>query len=118
MLTLHLHQLQFHAYHGLYEHENFIGNTFEIDADVVVAVDESEPITRLHQTLSYAIVYDIIKHRMQQPTPLLETVAQDLTRLIKAADDRVGSVIITIKKLSPPIENFQGIVGVSYQKVY
>jgi dihydroneopterin aldolase len=116
MITLQLHNLQFHAYHGLYEQENFIGNTFEVDADVVV--DVQDQITRLHQTVNYATVYSVIKQRMQQPTPLLETVAQELTRIIHDIDNRIRSVSITIKKLSPPIENFQGTVGVSYKKEF
>ncbi len=111
MLTIHLHNLQFHAYHGLYELEKFSGNTFEIDVDVVV--DVNEKITRLSQTVNYATVYETIKVRMQQPTPLLETVAQEITGHIRNIDERIRSVNISIKKLSPPIENFQGSVGVS-----
>ncbi len=116
MLTIHLHNLLFHAHHGLYELEKFTGNTFEIDVDVQVDVDEK--ITRLQQTVNYATVYNVIKQRMQQPTPLLETVAQELTQLIRNIDDRIRSVNITIKKLSPPIENFQGTVGVSFKTVF
>ncbi|MEO6722748.1 MAG: dihydroneopterin aldolase [Ferruginibacter sp.] len=116
MITLQLHNLEFHAYHGLYEQENFTGNTFEIDADVVVDVEDQ--ITKLNQTVNYATVYNIIKKRMQQPTPLLETVAQELTLVIHDIDSRIRSVSITIKKLSPPIENFQGTVGVSYKKEF
>jgi 7,8-dihydroneopterin aldolase/epimerase/oxygenase len=116
MITLQLHNLEFHAYHGLYEQENFIGNTFKIDADVVVEVEDQ--ITKLNQTVNYATVYNIIKKRMLQPTPLLETVAQELTRGIHDIDSRIKSVSITIKKLSPPIENFQGTVGVSYKKEF
>ena len=116
MLTIHLHQLHFHAYHGLYELEKSSGNTFEIDVDVMLNVDEK--ITRLNQTLNYATVYDIIKQRMKQPTPLLETVVQELTDLIRNIDDRICSINIRIKKISPPIENFQGIVGVSLKTDY
>ena len=116
MLTIHLHQLHFHAYHGLYELEKSSGNTFEIDVDVMLNVDEK--ITRLNQTLNYATVYDIIKQRMKQPTPLLETVVQELTDLIRNIDDRICSINIRIKKISPPIENFQGVVGVSLKTDY
>lgn len=111
MLTIHLHRLQFHAYHGLYDLEKFSGNNFEIDVDVEVEINEV--ITRLHQTLNYATVYEVIKKRMLHPTPLLETVAQEMTTLIHDMDERIRSIRITIKKLSPPIEHFEGVVGVS-----
>lgn len=116
MLTIHLNQLQFHAYHGLYELEKSSGNTFEVD--VAVTVEVQEKITRLNQTLNYATVYEVIKHRMQQPTPLLETVAEEITESIHNIDTRIRSIYITIKKLSPPIENFQGTVGVSIKTDY
>lgn len=111
MLTIHLHRLQFHAYHGLYDLEKFSGNTFEVDVDVIV--DVNEKISRLNQTVNYATVYEIIKHRMQHPTALLETVAQELTDQIHDVDDRIRTINITIRKLSPPIEHFQGVVGIS-----
>lgn len=110
MLTIQLQNLKFHAYHGLYDLEKFSGNTFIIDVDV--AVEINDPITRLHQTVNYATVYEIIKMRMQHPTQLLETVAQEIIQLIRNIDDRIRLVNISIKKLSPPIENFQGTVGV------
>ena len=113
MLTIHLHKLLFHSYHGVYEEEQLLGSEFEVNADIVL--NTNEQLTKLRQTVNYVTVYEIIKQRMQQSTPLLEAVAQDLTQSIHKIDDRIKSVSITIKKLSPPIENFQGEVGVRYK---
>ena len=113
MLTIHLHKLLFYSYHGFFEEEQVLGNEFEVNADIVV--DTTDQITSLRQTVDYVTIYNIIKQRMQQSTPLLETVAQELTRAIHKIDERIKSVSITIKKSSPPIENFQGIVGVSFK---
>ena len=116
MLTIHLHKLLFHSFHGVYEEEQLLGNDFEVNADIVL--DTNEQLTKLRQTVNYVTVYEMIKHRMQQPTPLLETVAQELNQAIHKFDNRIKSVNITIKKLSPPIENFQGEVGVSYKTAF
>ncbi|MEP7145328.1 MAG: dihydroneopterin aldolase [Ferruginibacter sp.] len=116
MLTIHLHKLLFHSFHGFYEEERILGNEFEVSADVVV--DTPEQVTTLRQTVNYITIYDTIKQRMKQPTPLLETVAQELTQAIHKIDERIKSVSITIKKSSPPIENFQGLVGVSYKREF
>ncbi|MBC7889725.1 MAG: dihydroneopterin aldolase [Ferruginibacter sp.] len=113
MLTIHLHKLLFHSFHGYYEEEQILGNDFEVNADIVV--DTIGQVTSLRQTVDYVTVYDIIKQRMFQATPLLETVAQELAQAIQTVDERIRSVSITINKLSPPVENFQGIVGVSYK---
>ncbi len=114
MLTIHLHNLKFFAYHGLYEEEKKTGNNFEMNVDVIA--DIPGDITKLEHTVDYAVVYQIIENRMKKPTALLETLLQDLAEKIREHDNRIKSISITIKKLSAPIKNFNGIVGVSYKK--
>jgi len=116
MLTIHLHKLLFHSFHGVFEEEKILGNQFEVDVDI--EMDGREHITNLSQTVNYVAVYSCIKERMQLPTPLLETIAQDLIDAIHHMDEKILSVSITIKKTTPPIENFQGIVGVSCKTVF
>jgi len=114
MFTIHLHHLKFFAYHGLYEEERKAGNNFEMDVDVVADIPGT--ITKLEQTVDYAMVYAIIDERMKQPTALLETLVHDLVEKIHDYDNRIKSVSISIKKLSAPIKFFNGVVGVSYKK--
>ena len=114
MFTIHLTNLYFFSFHGLHDEERILGGGYEVNADVSFA--EHESIIALHQTIDYAKIYAIIKQRMNLPTALLETVAQDLAQLIYSMDNRVKSVSINIKKLHPPITNFQGSAGVSYKK--
>jgi len=116
MFTIHLHNLKFFAYHGLYEEERKTGNNFEIDIDVVADIPGT--VTKLEQTVDYAAVYYVVENRMKQPTSLLETLAYDLAEKIHQYDNKVRSVSITIKKLSAPIKFFNGIVGVSYKKEF
>jgi hypothetical protein len=40
-----------------------------------------------------------------------------MSQAIQRLDNKIATVSITIKKLSPPIENFVGEVGVTYQSV-
>lgn len=116
MLTIQLHQLHFFAYHGLFEQEKKTGNNFELDVDI--QVDAPAKITSLKHTLDYVTVYEMIEKRMEQPTALLETVAQELVEKIHELDSRVKRVAITIRKLAPPIKNFKGYAGISYKKEF
>ena len=116
MLTIQLHQLQFIAYHGLYEAEKINGNHFELDVDI--EMNTPEGITTLGQTLDYVAVYEIINSRMKQATPLLETLAEDLVALIRLQDERIKSISLVIKKLTAPIPDFKGIVAVKIKKEY
>lgn len=114
MFTIHLHNLRFFSFHGIHEEEQMLGNDFEVSADVTF--NTTAVITHLQQTINYVKIYEVIKQRMNTPTALLETVAQDLAALIYQADNRVNSINIHIKKIYPPIANFTGSVGVSYKK--
>lgn len=114
MLSIHLNKLKFHSFHGMHEEEKILGN--ELELNITVLVNSEEKIVSLKQTVNYVTLYEIIKQRMDKPTPLLETVAQDLAEMICSFDDRIRSVEINIKKLNPPIHNFHGQISVSYKK--
>jgi dihydroneopterin aldolase len=105
----------FHAFHGLYEEEKKNGNNFVVNVDI--EVDTEGIISDLQQTVDYVEVFQLIQKRMLQATPLLETLAQEMSQAIQRLDNKIATVSITIKKLSPPIENFVGEVGVTYQFV-
>jgi len=114
MFTIHLHNLRFFSFHGVHDEEQVLGNDYEVSADV--SFDTAGAITKLHQTINYVKIYEVIKQRMNTPTALLETVAQDLADGIYQIDKRITSISISIKKVHPPIANFTGSVGVSYKK--
>ncbi len=116
MLSIHLHNLKFFAFHGLYEEEKNNGNNFEVDAEV--EIDTDKKIISIEQTIDYVILHEIICKRMQQATPLLETLAQDLAEMIHEADNRIAHISIRIKKISPPIKNCTGSVGVTFTKSF
>lgn len=114
MLSIHLHQLQFFAYHGIYEEERVSGNQFEVD----IRIDyqpESIPVKHLSDSIDYVQVYDLVNMRMSIATPLLETLVTELADQILATFLKAEVVFISIKKLHPPIPDFKGSVGVSFE---
>ena len=116
MYTIHLHQLSFRGFHGIHEEEQTIGNTFIVDVDVHMNIHQA--INTLADTLDYVRCYEIIKNRMNQPTQLLENIAEDIISTIQAADNRVSSIRCTIQKQSPPIQHFVGSVGITLNKSF
>jgi len=116
VFTIHLTNLQFHSFHGIYEEEKLLGNLYEVNVELTV--DGTEAVTELDQTVNYESVYAITAQRMSIATPLLETVAQDLANLLYAADNRTRSVKVNIQKKYPPFATIQGAVGVTYKKEF
>jgi dihydroneopterin aldolase len=117
MITVHLSNLSFHAFHGVVEGESTLGSNYEVD--VTVNYDEGEvPLNELNNLVNYADVYEIVKKRMAIPTPLLEEVAEAMIRKIRHQYKQVTEIAVSIYKLQPPIPNFQGKVGITLHKVF
>jgi 7,8-dihydroneopterin aldolase/epimerase/oxygenase len=114
--TIHLHHLNFFSFHGVHEEERILGGAYEVNIDINFSAKAA--ITALEQTIDYVGIYELIKQQMNQPTALLETLAQNMAEAIHTFNTLTEAVTISIKKLHPPIENFQGLVGVSYTKKF
>lgn len=114
MFTIELNNLSFTARHGVHAEEKILGNTYEVN--VSLSTNVVETVTELSQTVNYVTVYDVIKQRMEVPSALLETVAQELAMAISALDERIRSISVTIRKKYPPLLGMDGTVGVCYKK--
>lgn len=117
LMKIELTDLRFFAYHGLYAEERKIGNAYEINLIISYAI-KSEIITDIAETINYAAVYDLVKNEMINPADLLETVAMKIVKRIHDSFPQAKKIEIAVYKLHPPIEKFQGKVGVNYQREY
>lgn len=115
MFSIHLNQLQFYSYHGLYEEEKIIGGKFEVNAIVYYNIDKEKDF-KITDCLNYVSVYEIIKTSMLNPTELLETVSNNIAQNILARFSNVTEVNISITKRNPPIHQFEGSITVSMNK--
>ena len=114
MLSIHLHHLRFHAHHGLYKEEKIVGNEFEVEVTVKYYPPEI-PVIEIHQTIDYASIYKLVDERMKQTVDLLETFVSDTALGILHQFKLAEEVYISIKKMHPPLLNFEGNVGVSFE---
>lgn len=117
MLKISLHNLIFHAFHGLYKEEKATGNDFEVNLDVYFT-EPAEIITNLQDTINYAVLYKLVKDRMNIPEPLLETIAMDIAQQVKKQFPIVCEINVSVSKINPPLLNFQGETSVTYHKQY
>jgi dihydroneopterin aldolase len=113
MLTIELNGLEFFAYHGLYAEEKILGNTFMVEARIRYRPAQTV-LRHLEETVDYTQVYALIRERMQQPTPLLETVVSELAVALLQRFPLAEEVEIALHKQHPPVPQFRGSVGVRY----
>ena len=114
MLSMQLNNLMFFAFHGLYEEEKLIGGLFEVNIKIDY-LPQTPLITRIEETIDYTSVYSLVKKYMSVSTPLLETVAMNITYSILENFSLAEEVEVAIKKLNPPIVAFEGSVQVAYK---
>ncbi len=117
MVTIELQNIRFHAFHGIYEGEKKTGSAYDVSVKVIY--DEgSSGFDNLENTINYVEVFDILKQGMQTPTPLLEKVAQGIIEAVKQRWPFSVEIMVSVFKLEPPIENFQGKIGVTIHKQF
>ena len=109
--TIHLVDIILHGYHGLFEEEKFVGNTFKINVTVVYT-PSTFPITNLPDTIDYGAVFQILKGHMQLATPLLETLAANFCLSVFEKFSTAQEISIHIQKMVPPIAGMVGSVAV------
>ena len=95
--------LEFHAYHGVYPHERESGNWFEVDISVETDFSTGANRDELEGTVNYETLFQIIKLEMEQPSKLLETVAEKVVADVLKELPAVLEVQLKISKINPPI---------------
>ncbi len=113
-MEVHLKNIRIYAYHGIHNGEEIIGNEFEINLTVSFPLQQNNTLT-IHDTVNYATLYKIVKDKMAIKKDLLEQVACDIANEIMAGFLLIESVEISIYKSHPPIEKFEGSVGVTHR---
>ena len=117
MVTIQLQNIRLHAFHGIHEEERKTGSLYEVDMHVNYKEGNAR-FNSLANTISYVDLFELIKQRMLLPTPLLEKVCLDIIEDVQISFPFINAVSISIYKLHPPIENFEGRVGVTISRKF
>lgn len=117
LITLHLSNLRFFAYHGVHEEEKLLGNEFELNISASF-FSTKLVIESIDDTINYAEIYALAKSEMLQPRELLETFLSQLAEKIREAYPQVVKLKMSLYKLQMPLTNFDGRIGVELEKEY
>lgn len=116
MITIHLDDLRFFAFHGIHQQETKAGGDFLVH--LTVQYPELSNHHTLDSTIDYIVLYDIVKQYMSLPTALLENVAERICEKIKSRYTQVSKIEIKITKLRPPIPGINGSTGITLHRSY
>lgn len=81
--TIHLHNMQFYAFHGVNPEEKILGQRFEVDVALSVDARPAGLSDDLRQTINYAQVYKVVKRIVEEERfDLIEALAERLATRI------------------------------------
>jgi dihydroneopterin aldolase len=112
LMTIEVKDMRVYGGHGVHDEEALAGNEFLVSVSVSFQPEGS--ISSLSQTVDYVKLTEIIRKEMKERKQLLESLAQNIATEARAAFGNTKHVSVNIRKLTPPISNFTGTVGVIY----
>lgn len=99
-----LHNLQFHACHGVLEWERTVKQAFTVTVALQVDLRTAGQTDHLDDTINYAQVVDVIAEIMAgPPLHLLEALAHQISQTLIGLDGRIAQVIVKVCKVHPPV---------------
>lgn len=107
----HIHDLQIHAFIGLYEEEKRVGNDFLVDISYSAPYEKAAGSDELNDAVNYGEICRITEETFQIKCNLLEQIAEQLVTTLKQHFPQIQDLSITITKLNPPVS--QKVRGIS-----
>jgi dihydroneopterin aldolase len=115
--TIFIDGLSLHAYHGVMEHEQRVGQTFAIDLSLDIDLAEASRSDKLANTVSYDQVVDVASRAFcGQRYRLVEAAAGAVADAVLTAFPPVLSLRVTVHKPHAPIAATFEDVGVSIER--
>ena len=100
---IYLHDVSFHAFHGVLPQERAVGADFVVNLRVGYDVTKAMETDDVADTLNYAQLYELVRREMDLPSNLLEHVAGRIVKAVNTAFPAVTSIDLKLTKLNPPM---------------
>ena len=102
-----LENLEFFAYHGMYDFEKINGGKFRVDITLTENVADNKNYALIGDVLDYEKVFAIVNSEMEIPRDFIETVAQSIITKLKTDYNHLENITVKITKYNPA-GNFDG----------
>jgi dihydroneopterin aldolase len=99
-----LNSMQFYAFHGVYEQEQHIGNTYFVDVKLGGDFQTACQSDRIEDALDYGSVFHEIQEEMQKPCKLIEHLAENICQRLKKTFTQIQQIEIKVTKQNPPLQ--------------
>ncbi len=111
-----MEEIEFYAYHGVYDEEQKIGGKYLVDIELDFNFEKPSTSDDLADTINYSEVYEILKKEMSKPSRLIEHVAGRILNTLFQEFEILDYARIKLSKVKPPIEGQVKSVAVLSEK--
>src|SRR5574344_150528 len=98
-----INDMEFYAFHGCFSEEQAIGTHFKVNLMLEVDTSKAQASDNIADTVNYLDVYQVVKQEMEQPSHLLEHVADRIGKAVLRKFHEVKSLKVKVSKLNPPL---------------
>jgi 7,8-dihydroneopterin aldolase/epimerase/oxygenase len=98
-----LNHMQFHAFHGVFEQEQKVGNTYFVDLKIGADFSKAFKTDQIEDTINYASVFHEIQDEMKKSCNLIEHLAENICKRLKSSFKEIQSLEIKLTKQNPPL---------------
>lgn len=103
MNSITLFNIRIYAYHGCLLEESKIGSEYCINLTVEYDLIPSAISDKLHKTVNYDILNQIVHQQMRIRSNLLENVAYRIIKAIRSYFNDIQTIKLSLAKINPPI---------------
>lgn len=114
--TIILQNCSFFARHGLLEQEEVLGQRFFVDAEMEVEAGDALETDDIENTVDYGVAFAVIeKIVVGQRRYLIEALANDIAKALRARYPQIVWLRITVRKPSAPVPGILDYAQVSVE---
>ncbi len=95
--------IKLYGYHGCMDEEGKVGRTFVVDVTLEADLKKAAASDKLHDTIDYVKVYEIVKEEMAVRSKLIEHAAKRIYDHLRKRFPQVTTAEVKVTKLDPPI---------------
>ncbi|MFX3673715.1 MAG: dihydroneopterin aldolase [Paenisporosarcina sp.] len=102
---IHVNEMEFWGYHGVFQEENKLGQRFRVSLSLAVSLKAAGETDSLEETVNYAEAYTICREIVEgEPVKLIETLAERIaSKVLATFNGLVKGCKVVLIKPDPPI---------------
>ncbi|BDX37339.1 7,8-dihydroneopterin aldolase [Tenuifilaceae bacterium CYCD] len=103
MAIIKIENMEFYAYHGCFQEEQVVGNQFLVNILVEVDTQLAQQSDKLHDTVNYQVIYNLVKEEMKVKSKLLEHVSERIVTSVHLNFPEIKRIEVKVSKMNPPM---------------